>query len=385
LKTVTVQPRDFSGHTHFPGRSGNPFDKFLHRAELLQEIPWPIFGLILLAVSLLPHFPHIEFNLLFFAFLICDWALISALPRVGISYGPSKPPTLILSFLRVLPALFLPLIWMFALQIIGTLLVWYGFWIEPRHVQLTRQSLVSSKIKSTQALKILHVADLHVERITTREREIEQIIDREQPDLILFSGDFLNLSYLHDLKAIQSVRELISNWKAPLGMFAVTGSPAVDLADNVPAILDGMNLRRLDNQGVEVQHDADRIHVVGVTCTHKPFKDAPALQTLIQPDDDRFTLCLYHSPDLAPEAARIGVDLQLSGHTHGGQVCLPFIGAIYASSLYCKLFESGHYKLGDMHLYVSRGIGMEGAAAPRVRFLCPPEVILWEIRSTQTA
>jgi hypothetical protein len=69
----------------------------------------------------------------------------------------------------------------------------------------------------------------------------------------------------------------------------------------------------------------------------------------------------------------------LSGHTHGGQVRIPGMGAVYPSSLYGKRFEAGRYLLDRMTLYVSRGIGMEGLGAPRVRFLCPPEITLWEI------
>ena len=90
-------------------------------------------------------------------------------------------------------------------------------------------------------------------------------------------------------------------------------------------------------------------------------------------------ILLYHTPDLAPEASRLGIDLQLSGHTHGGQVRLPFYGALVTGSLYGKRFEAGRYQLERMVLYVSRGLGLEGAGAPRVRFLCPPEMILWEI------
>jgi uncharacterized protein len=71
--------------------------------------------------------------------------------------------------------------------------------------------------------------------------------------------------------------------------------------------------------------------------------------------------------------------LQLSGHTHGGQVRLPFYGALFTASLYGKVFEAGRYKLKDLTLYITRGLGLEGAGAPRVRFLCPPEITLWEI------
>ena len=99
---------------------------------------------------------------------------------------------------------------------------------------------------------------------------------------------------------------------------------------------------------------------------------------------DSFTILLYHSPDLAPQAAGLDIDLQLSGHTHGGQVRLPGLGAIVTGSLYGRRFQSGKYSLGNMTLYITRGIGLEGAGAPRVRFLCPPEITVWEISGSDS-
>ncbi len=69
----------------------------------------------------------------------------------------------------------------------------------------------------------------------------------------------------------------------------------------------------------------------------------------------------------------------LSGHTLGGQVRLPAVGALVTSSLYGKAFEMDRYSQGGLTLYVTRGLGMEGSAAPRARLLCPPEVVLWEL------
>jgi predicted MPP superfamily phosphohydrolase len=103
------------------------------------------------------------------------------------------------------------------------------------------------------------------------------------------------------------------------------------------------------------------------------------IQTLNGSGLETFRIFLYHTPDLAPEAAQAGMDLQLSGHTHGGQLRIPFYGALYAASLYGKAFESGRREIGNLTLYVSRGIGLEGGGAPRMRFNCPPEIVLWEI------
>jgi predicted MPP superfamily phosphohydrolase len=81
-----------------------------------------------------------------------------------------------------------------------------------------------------------------------------------------------------------------------------------------------------------------------------------------------------------PQAVAHGLNLYLCGHTHGGQVRLPIYGALLTSSQLGKRYEMGHYREDDTHLYVSRGLGLEGLSAPRVRFLCPPEMTLVTLR-----
>jgi hypothetical protein len=126
-------------------------------------------------------------------------------------------------------------------------------------------------------------------------------------------------------------------------------------------------------------HESKVLRLVGLSCSHNPKKDGAHLKQLSRGSDADLNILLYHSPDLASVAARSGIDIQFSGHTHGGQVRIPIIGAIFTSSLYGKQFESGRYDVEGMTLYVTRGIGLEGRGAPRVRFLCPPECTLWDI------
>lgn len=83
-----------------------------------------------------------------------------------------------------------------------------------------------------------------------------------------------------------------------------------------------------------------------------------------------------------PEASELDVDLYLCGHTHGGQIRLPFFGALITSSDLGKRYEAGRYQQNNTTLYVSRGLGMEGLGAPRARFLSPPEIIEWTLMGT---
>ncbi len=380
---------DFSNRRNFPGTLDNSFDIILRRVDDLEKIPALLFAVLLFLVAIPPTLGRWEWTIGLWVFFLGDWLLLALLPRFGRSFGNAKPPTLILAVMRMVFA-FLPFPIAAALQAAGTLLVVVGFWIEPFRLAVTRQSLYSPKLKPGNPVRIVHLGDLHIERITQRERKLNKLIEELKPDLILFSGDVLNLSYLEDPVAQQDARTILAEWKAPHGVCMVTGSPAVDLDHVFPKLVEGMeNLRWLRDQRVTVNINGQVIDIIGLTCSHKPFEDAPRLQKVLDGASGNgargnFTVLLYHTPDLAPNAANTGkIDLQLSGHTHGGQIRLPGFGALFAASLYGKRFESGRRSVGDLTVYVTRGIGLEGKAAPRVRFLCPPEIILWEINGSE--
>ncbi len=374
---------DFSHLSHFPGEDGNAFDLVIHKFELVERIPAFLFAVILFALAALPTRLDWPFTLGLWGFFLLDWLAIGLLPRFKWSFGPVHPPVLMLAVLRALFAL-LPIQASLPLQVIGSLLVVYSFWIEPHWLAVTHQSLQTSKLLAGTRLRVLHLGDLHIERITRREIAIQAEIDRLRPDLILFSGDILNLSYRNDPTAIEHARQVMGRWRAPLGVFLVTGSPAVDIPRNVPKILENLPLQWLQADCVTIPVGSENIQLVGLTCTHRPYIDAPILKKLVPGPPLPFTILLYHSPDLAPVAAPLGVDLQVSGHTHGGQVRIPGFGALVTGSLYGKRFEAGRIQVGSMILYVTRGLGLEGAAAPRLRLFCRPEMILWEISGSGT-
>jgi len=385
-----IPEKDFSKHKVFPGTTGNPFDVVLHWLKDYEHTPLICFVLTLIALtalgtvfSLIQH--TLTRSLILFGIILIDWNLVAWLPRTGRSFGPVKPVALQLAIARCFFALIPFPLWLFVLiQLIGTAAVIYGFWIEPFQLKTTRMTLKTPKLQKGAALKILHLGDLHFERQTIRETALLQKINQLQPDLILFSGDILNLSYLHDEQAWQGARAIFEQLSAPLGVYLVTGSPAVDLEEILPDLLADLPVRLLRDEAVTIPVGGDQLTLVGSFCSHHPDQDGSALEKLTQSIEDNhtFRIFLYHTPDLAPVAARLGYDLQLSGHTHGGQVRLPFYGALFTGSLYGKQFESGLYQMNEMKLYITRGIGLEGAGAPRVRFLCPPEIILWEISSS---
>lgn len=319
---------------------------------------------------------------------LLDWALLWGLRATGRSYGPDKPSALALAaaqaLLLVLLGLLMAPAWLAILLLAVTAaLVFYATWIEPFRLGVTAQTLITPKWEAAAPpLRLLQIGDLHIERITPRERALNDLIARLQPDIIVFTGDFVNLSNTDDPEAEKAIRAVIGQWQAPLGVYCVSGTPLVEPRARVEAFTQGLaNLKLLHNQWLTIQTPGGPLNILGLSVTHDMDRDRALLRQmhLTQPSDG-LHLLLMHPPDIAPEANDAGIDLYLCGHTHGGQIRLPLIGAIFSSSHLGNQFIMGRYELGTTTLYTARGVGLEGLGAPRARFLCPPEIVLWEIR-----
>lgn len=370
--------------------------KLLVGSNRLQELPAAAIAALLLANALLVGWLWLHLSpqagagaaAVQLGASALNWGLLWGLPRAGRSYGPDKPSALALTLAL---ALFMVIAGFFATAASAliaavsaaaalTLVVFYATWIEPFRLGATRQTL---RLEAANAphLRLLQLGDLHLERETGRERQLQALIDQLQPDLIVFSGDFVNLSYTWDATALADIRRVIARWRAPLGVYCVPGTPVVEPLPRVLEFVQGLdNLTLLTNRWASVAAPGGALHILGLVTTHDLPTDRRALaEQLASAPPDGVRLLLSHSPDLAPEAAAAGFDLYLCGHTHGGQIRLPVVGALFSSSHLGNRFIMGRYQVNDMTLYTTRGIGMEGLGAPRARFLCPPEIVLWEI------
>jgi len=326
------------------------------------------------------------------AFTLADGIGLALLPRAGRSFGPVTPPLLALTLGHTSLTFAIGLLWpsgpglllTIALHLVISGAFLYATWIEPFRIGVTQAELHSPKLDGRPPLRLLHITDLHIERITARERELLRLVEELTPDAILITGDYLSLSSVHDERSLAEARDLMARLcaVAPSPVYAVTGSPPVDLPAVVPIIFEGLPITWLLDEVEELRVNGHTLRLAGLRCTHERHADIPRLHRLLDGNPERaFTLLLYHSPDLMPEAAELGIDLYLCGHTHGGQVRLPLFGALVTSSHFWKRYEMGRYEKNSTTLYVSRGLGMEGRGAPRARFLAPPEIVLWTLSS----
>jgi len=367
--------QDFNSRTSFPGEKGNPFDKILHFLELVNKIPTFIYLLLLVFLSGILTGFHLEQWIILLVFTTFDLILIALLPVLKISFGSYKSQVLLLSMLRSIFT-WLSFEAVIIFQILGTLLVIYGFYIEPSTLKFSTKSINFGPSK--KQVRFIHLSDIHLEELGIRELKIKKFIKQNPPHFILFTGDFLNLSNNQNSNSIKQIIEFLNLLSAYAPIFYVSGSPAVDLATTLAIIEPQLLATRINNANHVLNINNLDINLMGLTCTHKPHIDSKYIPHLVK--DDMINILLYHSPDLIFEIKQeFKINLMLSGHTHGGQVRLPFFGALFTGSLYGRKLQSGLYKIHDTLLSISRGIGLEGLGAPRVRFLCQPEITVWTI------
>jgi predicted MPP superfamily phosphohydrolase len=345
-------------------------------------------------------FAKIFFSGLFIniGFLVLDGIWLAALPRLGISYGEVRSSLVTFVFVRA--SLFvLWLIFLAGLAIIrATAIQWttirvlaainflflgmslYGFYIEP--MQLTVGQIQVPVPGLSHPVRIVQLSDIHVERTTHREMALPGLVASLHPDMIVITGDYLNESYTQSLESAMDLRKLLSQLHAPLGIYALNGN--VEAPWEMDYLLADLEIHRLENEVLRLPELGDHFAIIGLNYADWSGDQIELNRLMEQVKPDDFSLLLYHKPDLAYVARDLHIDLYLAGHTHGGQVRLPFYGALYANSRYGKTFEMGLYHLNQMTMYVSRGLGMVGGDGLRIRFLCPPEVVIVDLVPAST-
>jgi uncharacterized protein len=238
----------------------------------------------------------------------------------------------------------------------------YAHWVEPRWIEVSYHRFREEKKKS---IRIAHVSDLHIRSIGGREANLLAILEREKPDAILISGDSVdeNANY-------RAVGDFLREMRAPLGIWLVKGNwEHWRPNEKEKELYFAAGVRFLDNSAEKLAED---VWVVGVDDESagspdlkKAFKGVPK---------DALTIGLFHSPAFFDHSSQY-FNLALAGHTHGGQVRLPFLPPFWQPEG-SGGYVAGWYKVGDSKMYVSRGLG---TSILDIRFFCRPELPIVEI------
>ena len=346
-------------------------------------------------------------TLAFLLFCMADWGLLQALPLLQLSFSSEVMPPLIASvsvrllvFWGLMGAMLLArwrghrrgvevrtrsAVILFLVANLGFSAVQVdAYVVEPLLVETTELSLAFDDLDATAPpVRVVHITDTHIERSSFREASVVRKVNALEPDIIVFTGDYLNMSNLSDPTSAAHFRQFAAQLEAPYGVYGVRGT-VEPRPESMARLVEGTQVVWLEQEAVTVDVRGQPVTLVGVACSHKLELDTARLAQAMGGVPARaFTLLAYHSPDLIREAAERQVDLYLGGHTHGGQLRLPFYGALVTCSIYGKQYESGLFEEDGTAMYISRGVGFEGGGMPRARFLCRPEIVSIELSGTE--
>ncbi len=270
-------------------------------------------------------------------------------------------------------------------------LVAYSGEFERHRLEVTHRTISLTRLSpALDGLRIAQISDIHYEQYTEPYfvRQVVEQINKLAPDLALLTGDYVSEGPMppsYGAKSSYPCAEILAGIRCPQ-RWCVLGNHDVKVGSKIVIdALQSQGLPVLQNRHIPFERNGARLWIAGVKDIGESNPDldraAPrGLQTAQEP-----VILLAHEPDYADHVVRHGgVDLMLSGHSHGGQIRLPWVGALYTPPMAHKYVE-GHFHLGNgLQLYVNRGIGTVGVP---VRFDCRPELTLLTLRSanSQTA
>ncbi|MGA8619986.1 MAG: metallophosphoesterase [Candidatus Sulfotelmatobacter sp.] len=233
---------------------------------------------------------------------------------------------------------------------------------------------------------VAQLSDFHYDEVFTIVpiRRAIEIVNRLQPDLLVLTGDFVTIPTvaLHDdrqsARAAEPCAKLLSALRSRVGALAVLGNHDVKTdPELVTAALESRGIHVLCNCSQPVERDRTRLWFCGLDSLDRKPKIERALFGV--PKNEPVVL-LVHEPDFADEASLHPIDLQLSGHSHGGQIWLPGIGAPWLPR-YARKYPRGQYTVRALPLYTNVGLG---TIRMPVRLNCTPEVTLFTLRAAKT-
>ncbi|MCK5921209.1 MAG: metallophosphoesterase [Methylococcales bacterium] len=245
----------------------------------------------------------------------------------------------------------------------------YGSLFERLHISVEHVSMpIPAKYAHLDGFRIAFMADFHFDDYGNQKmlgRAVKAIND-ESVDLVLLGGDYVS----RDPSQLEPLAEVLQDLRATLGVFGIKGNHEYHYPGNkAEKVLGDKGVRFLVN-AVEEFED---FSLIG---QDSAWEGVPFLKGgLHQAPQDKPIILGWHEPDTFDFHDDQRIVLQLSGHSHGGQVCAPFIGPILLPHL-AKKYTAGLYRDGDRNLYVTRGIGTLTVPA---RFMCPPEVTILKL------
>ena len=259
---------------------------------------------------------------------------------------------------------------------------------ERHHLTLEEHTVHLPRLpEAFRGMRVVQISDFHYFEFTETFflREVVEYVNRLAPDVVLLTGDFITYGPLRwpskdahrrfALRHMPKCASILSKLSCPL-RYATLGNHDMMVGGRyVYGDLVSQGLTVLRNTAVPLERDGKRLWLVGLgsVCARDVEPERAIPRSALR--DKEAMIVLVHEPDILPEIAKYNVDLMLSGHTHGGQVRIPFAPSLFLPE-YGKRYVEGWFRCGLTQLYVNRGIGTIGVP---LRLNCPPEIALFTL------
>lgn len=245
----------------------------------------------------------------------------------------------------------------------------YGEILEPDHLQIERRQIPIVGLK--EPVRVVHLSDLQTDDFRAMHAKIIQAVNNYDPQLVVFSGDLMNHPIL---------TERVIQWMAAVrgrgAAYFVGGD--VDRGLPVEEICQRAGYHLLDKRTDNIRLGGKQVCVIGLGL--RDFTTPDVLKRLVhQSSDADVRLLLSHRPDAMFAALQEPIDILFAGHTHGGQICLPWGPVVTLSAVPKKIAAGGLHRVRHLWISQSRGLGGEGHIAPRIRLFCRPHLLLIDL------
>lgn len=283
--------------------------------------------------------------------------------------------------LRIFLKIFLTII------VILTLVILYARFIGTKGLVVKEYKIVNEKfVDNFYGLKIIHISDLHYGE-TTNKQDLEKITNRInliKPDIVIFTGDLYNNDLTNEEK--DTLVTNLKNIKANIKKYAIKGNHDDDIWDDVMKESDFVDL----NNAIDIiyNNNDSSLLIAGINTNEDTSEGIKKINELLNPINNQeessdtnqniiYKILLLHEPDKILEFDYSNYDLILAGHSHNGQIKLPFIGALY-TPIGSKKYYDEYYDLGNTKLYISSGIG---TSKLKMRLFNKPSFNLYRLAS----
>jgi len=250
----------------------------------------------------------------------------------------------------------------------------YGRFIEVDWIRIERVNIPIRGLPAEfDGFRIIHLSDFHISKMGRREKKLAEMVNSVGANAIFITGDFADTD-----KGLEIAALIISQFQSEHGKWGVLGNWD---SNRTVKVCRGAGLKMLLTETDLIEHDGKKLGIIGLRFDDAvPVLTTRAQRTIISNLKSRLpdgipVILLEHAPRIIYAAQEESIDLVLSGHTHGGQVRIPFGSAIETPSDMGIRYTKGLHKFKDTYLYINPGIGLEpGPDYIQVRFWCRPEI-----------